>query len=59
MDQLPTPHNNFFHFALSHLPSARSLIESQLDAKALRELRLDTLRVETGSFVDPDLREKY
>ncbi|MBB3207325.1 putative transposase/invertase (TIGR01784 family) [Rhodopirellula rubra] len=59
MDQLPTPHNNFFHFALSHIPSARSLIESQLDAKALRALRLDTLRVETGSFVDPDLREKY
>jgi predicted transposase/invertase (TIGR01784 family) len=55
----PTPHNNFFHFALSHLPTARSLIETQLDARALKELNLATLRLETGSFVDTDLREKF
>ena len=59
MESLPTPHNNFFHFALSHLPNARSLIETQLDAQALRELKLDTLRLETGSFIDPDLRERF
>jgi len=59
MEPLPTPHNNFFHFALSHLPSARSLIETQLDSRALRELNLGTLRLETGSFVDADLREKF
>jgi predicted transposase/invertase (TIGR01784 family) len=59
MEPLPTPHNNFFHFALSHLPTARSLIETQLDARALNELNLDTLRLETGSFVDTDLREKF
>ena len=59
MEQLPTPHNNFFHFALSHLPNARSLIETQLPPEALRELKLDTLKIETGSFVDPDLREKF
>ncbi len=59
MEQLPSPHNNFFHFALSHLPNARSLIETQLDSEALKELKLETLRLETGSFVDPDLREKF
>ncbi|KAA1260659.1 putative transposase [Rubripirellula obstinata] len=69
MDQLPTPHNNFFHFALSHLPSARSLIATQLDAEALKELKLETLKLETlkletlkletGSYVDSDLREKF
>ena len=59
MESLPTPHNNFFHFALSHLPNARSLIQTQLDAQALRELKLDTLRLETGSFIDPDLRERF
>lgn len=59
MEQLPTPHNNFFQFALSHLPNARSLIETQLSAAALSELNLDTLQLETGSFIDADLREKF
>jgi predicted transposase YdaD len=59
MESLPTPHNNFFHFALSHLPNARGLIETQLSAAALAELNLDTLQLQTGSFVDPDLREKF
>ncbi|MBL8808635.1 MAG: Rpn family recombination-promoting nuclease/putative transposase [Planctomycetaceae bacterium] len=59
MEQLPTPHNNFFHFALSHLPNARGLIETQLSPAALAELNLDTLQLEKGSFVDPDLREKF
>ena len=59
MEQLPTPHNNFFRFALSQLPNARSLIETQLSAAALAELDLDTLQLEDGSFIDPDLREKF
>jgi predicted transposase/invertase (TIGR01784 family) len=59
MEQLPTPHNNFFRFALSHLPNARSLIETQLSPAALAELNLDTLQLETGSFIDADLREKF
>jgi predicted transposase/invertase (TIGR01784 family) len=59
MEQLPTPHNNFFHFALSHLPNARGLIETQLSQAALAEMNLDTLQLQTGSFVDADLREKF
>ncbi len=59
MEQLPTPHNNFFHFMLSHLPNARSLIESLLSPEALTALDLTTLRLETTSFIDADLREKY
>ena len=59
MEQLPTPHNNFFHFALSHLPNARGLIETQLSPQALATLKLETLRLCTGSFVDADLREKF
>jgi hypothetical protein len=59
MELLPTPHNNFFHFALSHLPNARGLIETQLSPAALAELKLDTLQLQTGSFVDADLREKF
>ena len=56
---LPSPHNNYFHFALSHLPNARSLIESQLPAAALRELKLETLEIVPGSFVASDLRDRH
>lgn len=59
MEQLPTPHNNFFHFALSQLPNARGLIETQLSDQALAELNLDSLQLRTGSFIDADLREKF
>ena len=59
MSDLPTPHNNFFHFALSQLPNARSLIETQLDAPALAVSDLENLKLEDGSFVDADLREKF
>lgn len=55
---LPTPHNNFFQFALSGTKTARSLIETQFPAELLAEINLDTLRVENGSFVDPDLHTK-
>ncbi|MFO0977706.1 MAG: Rpn family recombination-promoting nuclease/putative transposase [Planctomycetaceae bacterium] len=59
MESLPTPHNNFFQFALSDLPNARGLIESQLSTAAIADLKLDTLQLQNGSFVDPDLREKF
>jgi len=59
MEPLPTPHNNFFRFALSHPSSARSLIETQLHARALKGLNLDSLRLAKGSFEDADLREKF
>jgi predicted transposase/invertase (TIGR01784 family) len=35
------------------------LIETQLSSAALAELDLQTLQLETGSFIDPDLREKF
>ena len=56
---LPSPHNNYFHFALSHLPNARSLIESQMPAEVLRELKLETLATVPGSFVASDLRDRH
>lgn len=56
---LPTPHNNFFHFAISQLPNARSLIETQLAPQAIAELDLDSLQLQPGSFIDSDLREKF
>ena len=57
---LPSPHNNYFHFALSHLPNARSLIESQLPAAALRELKLETLGIRFNlAFAVATLRTGY
>ena len=59
MDISTTPHNNFFHFALSDASNARSLLETQLPPAALDALDLDSLHLEEGSFVDADLREKH
>ncbi|MCA9187593.1 MAG: Rpn family recombination-promoting nuclease/putative transposase [Pirellulaceae bacterium] len=59
MEQLPTPHNNLFHFAFTHVRNARGLIEWQFPAEVLRVFDLDTLQVEKESFIDADLREKY
>lgn len=59
MSELPTPHNNFFHFAMSQLPNAQNLIETQLSEAALSVLDLGNLKLEAGSFIDADLREKF
>ena len=56
---LPSPHNNYFHFALSHLPNARRLIESQLPAEVLQLLNLDSLKIVPGTFVAADLRDRH
>ncbi len=48
----------FLHFMLSHLPSARSLIQSLLSPEAMATLDLATLKLETTSFIDADLRRE-
>ena len=51
MDQdhnLPTPHNNFFQFALSNLRAARSLIETQLPSEVLAEIDEEIVRGALG-----------
>ena len=56
---LPTPHNNLFTFTLSHVPAARSLIETRFPVAVLEQLDLDSIVIESGSFVDPTLAEKF
>lgn len=56
---LPTPHNNFFYFAMTHLFVARNLVEFAFPSSVVDSLDLDSLRIETGSFVDAKLREKH
>jgi len=56
---LPTPHNNLFTFTLSHVPAARSLIETRFPVAVLEQLDLNSIVIENGSFVDPSLAEKF
>ena len=57
--QLPTPHNNFFHYAFSHVSAARSLIETHLPLSVIEALDLSTLELMKDSFVDGHLQESY
>jgi len=57
--RLPTPHNNFFHYSFSQLPTVRSLIETRFSPEITQELDLDTLALEKDTFIDPQLRESY
>ena len=61
MDQskLPTPHNNFFQYALSHPAAARNLIEMHLPADLVQILDLDSLELQKDSFIDDELRDSY
>ena len=56
---LPTPHNNLFTFTLSHIPAARSLIETRFPVAVVEQLDLDSIVIENGSFIDPSLTEKF
>jgi len=56
---LPTPHNNLFTFTLSHISAARSLIETRFPGAIVEQLDLDSMVIESGSFIDPSLAEKF
>lgn len=57
--QLPTPHNNLFHYAFSHASAVRSLLESHLPTNITGILDLSTLILQKDSFIDPRLRESH
>jgi hypothetical protein len=57
--KLPTPHNNLFHYALSHAQAARDLIQTHLPAELVAALDLDSLELQKDTFVDEELRESY
>lgn len=57
--QLPTPHNNLFHYAFSHASAVRSLLETHLPTNITGILDLSTLTLQKDSFIDPRLRESH
>jgi predicted transposase/invertase (TIGR01784 family) len=57
--KLPTPHNNLFHYALSHAQAARDLMQTHLPVDLVAALDLDSLELQKDTFVDEELRESY
>ena len=57
--KLPTPHNNFFHYALSHVEAARDLIQTHLSPSLVQILDLNSLELKKDSFIDEDLRQSF
>lgn len=57
--KLPTPHNNLFHYALSHPQAARDLIQTHLPADLVAAMDLDSLKLQKDTFIDEELRECY
>jgi predicted transposase/invertase (TIGR01784 family) len=57
--KLPTPHNNFFHYALSHVEAARDLIQTHLPPGLVQFLDLNSLELQKDSFIDEDLRQSF
>jgi predicted transposase/invertase (TIGR01784 family) len=57
--KLPTPHNNLFHYALSHAHAARDLIRTHLSPGLVQFLDLNSLELQKDSFIDEDLRQSF
>ncbi|WP_445496148.1 Rpn family recombination-promoting nuclease/putative transposase [Photorhabdus sp. SF281] len=55
----PTPHDAVFKQFLSHVDTARDFLEIHLPAKLRAVCDLDTLRLESGSFIEDNLRAHY
>lgn len=57
--QTPTPHDAIFKKILGHVDTARDFLQIYLPADLLNACRLDTLALESGSFIEEDLRAHY
>ncbi|CBW76757.1 Hypothetical cytosolic protein (plasmid) [Mycetohabitans rhizoxinica HKI 454] len=54
-----TPHDALFKQFLTHPETARDFLSLHLPTQWLAQCDLDTLRLESGSFVEEDLRAYY
>ena len=55
----PTPHDALFKQFLTHPETARDLLEIHLPTKLLKVCDLSTLKLESGSFIEDNLRPYY
>lgn len=59
MAEAATPHDAVFRTFLSRVETARDFIEIHLPPSLMQICKLDTLRLESGSFIEDDLRPFY
>jgi predicted transposase/invertase (TIGR01784 family) len=57
--ELANPHDAFFKAVFSNLARSRQFFRSYLPEQLLRELDLEVLQLEKGSFVDLKLRQRH
>ncbi|MBZ7489043.1 Rpn family recombination-promoting nuclease/putative transposase, partial [Klebsiella michiganensis] len=55
----PTPHDAIFKQLLVHIDTARDFIDIHLPADLRSLCDLNTLQLESGSFIEEDLRAYY
>jgi predicted transposase/invertase (TIGR01784 family) len=59
MSDLTNPHDKFFKETFSRLEVARDFFANYLPEPVVDTLNLDTLALQSGSFIDPDLQEQF
>ncbi|MBE7528201.1 MAG: Rpn family recombination-promoting nuclease/putative transposase [Ardenticatenaceae bacterium] len=59
MSDLTNPHDHFFKEIFSRIEVARDFFANYLPASVTAVLDLDTLELQSGSFIDPDLQEQF
>ncbi|PHZ21454.1 Rpn family recombination-promoting nuclease/putative transposase, partial [Yersinia massiliensis] len=59
MKTTPTPHDALFKQFLTHPETARDFLDVHLPPALRQACDLNTLRLESGSFIEEDLRAYY
>lgn len=59
MAELTNPHDRFFKETFSRLDVARNFFAHYLPPPVAQSLNLDTLALQSGSFIDADLQEQF
>lgn len=57
LDKIKNPHDRFFKVNMQNLRVARSFFEAHLPVKLIKSVDFDTLKLESGTFIDKKLKE--
>jgi predicted transposase/invertase (TIGR01784 family) len=59
MSELTNPHDKFFKETFTRVEVARDFFANYLPQPVIEALNLDTLTLQSGSFIDADLQEQF
>ena len=59
MSELTNPHDKFFKETFTSIEVARDFFANYLPQPVVNTLNLDTLTLQSGSFIDADLQEQF